>query len=59
MTEMIEKYSGDYNIKKCIKCGRMLGVTLTYNKPTDRLIVKCKECGYEYNMRPKDWKENK
>ena len=55
--EKIEKYSGDYNIKTCVKCGRMLGVRLRYNEPTDRIIVECKECGYTYIMRPQDWED--
>lgn len=57
MTESIKKYDADYNIKTCVKCGRALGVVLRYNAPTDRIIVECKECGYKYIMRPKDWKD--
>ena len=59
MTENIKKYDEGYNSKACIKCGRILGVWLVYDKPTDLITVTCKECVYEYNMRPKDWKENK
>ena len=55
MTEKIEKYDRDYNIKKCAKCGEIEGWDIIYNKPTDTLIVRCEVCGYEYRMRPVDW----
>lgn len=52
----ITTYNPDYNIKQCIKCGRRNGASVVYNAPTDRLLVSCKECGYTYYMRPKNWK---
>jgi len=56
-TPKIKKFDPAYNIRTCVKCGRILGAKLTYNEPTDRLIVRCCECGYTYDMHPKVRKE--
>ena len=55
MTDLIKKFDADYNIRECIKCGRIKYITVKYVVQPERakLIVTCGECGYSYDMLPK------